>query len=85
MVFITSYWDPTLICVTIGDVDLVLALEKYDCFLSLSTPLSTVFVQLVRARYRTRLTNLMGFKRPVVEALTWYGSGKGGSMYFEFL
>ena len=37
---ITSYWDPALRCVTIGNVDLVPTLEEYDRFLSLSTPLS---------------------------------------------
>ena len=72
-------------CDTIRDVDLVPTLEEYDCFLSLSTPLSTVFIPLVRTRYRKRLANLMGFKRPVVEALTWHGSGVGGSISFEFL
>ena len=72
-------------CVTIRDVDLVPTLEEYDCFLSLSTPLSTVFIPSVRTCYYKRLTNLMGFKRPVVEVLTWYGSRIGGSMSFEFL
>ena len=72
-------------CVTIGDVDLVLTLEEYDRFLSLSTPLSIVFIPPVRTRYHKRLSDLMGFKRPVVEALTWYGSGIGGSMSFDFL
>ena len=82
---ITSCWDPVLRCVTIGDVDLVPTLEEYDCFLSLSTPLSTILVPPVQPRYCKRLTDLLGFKRPVVEALTWYGSGIGGSMSFNFL
>ena len=75
----------TLKCVTIGDVDLLPTLEEYDRFLSLSTPLSTVFTPPVRTHYRKRLIDMMGFKRPVVEALTWYGSEIGGSMSFEFL
>ena len=72
-------------CVTIGDVDLVLTLEEYDHFLSFSTHLSTIFIPSVRSRYCKRLTDLMGFKRPIVEALTWYGSGVGGSISFDFL
>ena len=72
-------------CVTIGDVDLVPSLEEYDRFRSLSTPLSTIFVPPVRPRYHKRLTDLLGFKRPIVEALTWYGSGIRGSMSFDFL
>ena len=72
-------------CVTIGDVDLVPTLEKYDRFLSFSTPLSTIFVPSVRPRYCKRLTDLLGFKRPVVKALTCYGSGIRGSMSFDFL
>ena len=81
---ITSCWDPILRCVTIGYVDLVPTLEEYDHFLSLSTPLSIIFVPLVRPRYCKRLTDLLGLKRPVVEALTWYGSGIEGSMSFNF-
>ena len=72
-------------CVTIGDVNLVPTLKEYDHFLSLSTPLSTIFVPPVRPRYHKRLIDLLGFKRPVVEALTWYGNGIGGSMSFDFL
>ena len=45
---ITSCWDTVLRCVTIGDVDLVPTLEKYDRFISLSTPLSTIFVPPMR-------------------------------------
>ena len=60
-------------------------LEEYDRFLSLSTPLSTIFVPLVWLSYRKRLTDLLGLKRPVVEALTWYGNRIGGSMSFDFL
>ena len=82
---ITSCWDPTLRCVTIGDIDLVPTLEEYDRFLSLSTPLSTVFIPPMRTPYCKRFTDLMGFKRPVVEVLTWYGSGIGGSMSFKSL
>ena len=82
---IISCWDLALRCVTIRDFDLVPTLEEYDCFLSLSTPLSTVFIPLVWTHYRKRLTDLMGFKRPVVEAMTWYGSGIGGNMSFDFL
>ena len=41
---ITSCLDTVLRCVTIGDVDLVPTLEEYDHFISLSTPLSTIFV-----------------------------------------
>jgi len=63
---ITSCWDPVLRCVTIGDVDLVPTLEEYDRFLSLSIPLSTIFVPLVRPCYRKRLTDLLGLKRLVV-------------------
>ena len=83
--FITSCWDLTLRCVTIGNVDLLPTLEEYDRFLSLSTPLGIVFSPLVRTHYYKRLTDLVVLKRPVVEALTWYGSGVGGSMSFEFL
>ena len=64
---------------------MVPALEEYDHFHSFSTPLSTIFIPLVRTHYNKRLTNLMGFKRPVVEALTWYGSEIGGSMSFNYL
>ena len=64
---------------------LVPTLEEYDHFLSLSTPVSTVFVAPMRTRYHKKLTDLMGFKRPVVEVVTWHGSGVGGSMSFEFL
>ena len=60
-------------------------LKEYDCFLSLSTPLSTIFVPLVWPHYRKRLTNLLVLKRPIVEALTWYGSGIRRSMSFDFL
>ena len=82
---ITSCYDLTLRCIAIGDVDLVPTLEEYDCFLSLSTPLSTIFVPPVRTHYCKWLANLMGFKRPIVEALTWHGSRVGGSMSFKFL
>jgi len=82
---ITSCWPPTLRCITIGDVDLVPTLEEYDRFLSLSTPVSIDFIPPMRTRYRKNLANLMGFKRPVVEVLTWHGSGVGGSMSFKFL
>ena len=58
-------------CVTIGDVDLVPTLEEYDHFLSLSTPLSTIFVPPVRPRYRKRLIDLLGFKRLVGVDLVW--------------
>ena len=66
-------------------MNLVPTLEEYDHFLSLSTPLRTVFVPPVQTRYRKWLANLMGFKRPVMEALTWHGSGVERSMSFEFL
>ena len=72
-------------CVTIGDVDLVPTLEEYDRFIFVSTPLSTIFVPSVQPRYCKRLTNLLGFKRPVVEALTWSSSGIEGSTSFDFL
>ena len=72
-------------CFEIGDVDLVLTLEEYDHFLSFSTHLSTIFIPSMRTHYCKRLTDLMGFKRPIVEALTWYGSRIGGSMSFDFL
>ena len=36
-------WDPALRCITIEDVDLVLTLEEYDHFLSLSTLVSRVY------------------------------------------
>ena len=64
---------------------MVPTLEEYDCFLSISTPLSNVFVPPVRTRYHQKLADLMGFKRLVVEALTWHGSEVGGSMSLEFL
>ena len=66
-------------------MDLVPTLEKYDCFLSLSTLVSTIFIPPVQIRYRKKLADLMGFKRPVMEALTWHCSGVGGSMSFKFL
>ena len=72
-------------CVTIRDVDLVPTLEEYDHFLSFFTPLSNIFVPLVQTRHRKRLTDLMGFKKPVMEALTWYGSGIEVIMSFDFL
>ena len=72
-------------CVTIGDVDLVPTLEEYDRFLSLSTPLSIIFVPSVQPCYHKRLTDLLGLKRPVVDVLTLYGSGIGGIMSFDFL
>ena len=53
-----------------GDVDLVPTLEECDCFLSFSTPLSTIFVPLVYPHYCKRLADLLGLKRPIVEALT---------------
>ena len=76
---ITSCWDLVLRYVTIRDIDLVPTLEEYDRFLSLSTLVSTVFVPPVRTHYHKWLANMMGFKRPVVEALTWHGSGVGGT------
>ena len=82
---ITSYQDLPLRCVIIEDIDMVPTLEKYDCFLCLYTPLSTIFVPPLRTRYHKRLVDLMGFKRPVVEALTQYDNGVEGSMAFEFL
>ena len=74
-----------MICVTIGDVDLVPTLEEYDRFISLSTPLSTIFIPPMRPRYHKRLTDLLGLKRPIMEALTWYGSWIVRSMSFDFL
>ena len=82
---ITSYWDLVLRCVTIRDVDLAPTLEGYAYFLSLSTFLSTIFVPPMRPHYCKRLTDLLGLKRPVMEALIWYGSEIGGSMSFDFL
>ena len=64
---------------------MVPTLEEYDRFLSLSTPLSTIFVPLVRPLYHKRLTDLLGLKRPIIEALTWYGSGIGVSVSFDFM
>ena len=40
---IVTYWDPTLRCITVGDMDLVPTLEEYDRFLSLPTPVSRVY------------------------------------------
>ena len=64
---------------------MVSTLKKYDRFLSLSTPVSTVFVPPVQTHYRKWLADLMGLKRPVVEVLTWHGGGVVRSMSFEFL
>ena len=64
---------------------MVPTLEEYGCFLSPFMPLSTIFAPPVRPRYHKRLTNLLGFKKLVVEALTWYGSEIGGRMSFDFL
>lgn len=66
-------------------MDLVPILEEYDRFLSFSTPVNIIFILPVWTRYRKKFTNLMGFKKPVVEALTWHGSGVEGSMSFKFL
>ena len=79
------HWDPALRCVTIGDMDLVPTLEEYNRFLSLSTPMSTVCIPLVRTWYCKKLADLMGFKWPIVEVLTWHGSEVEASMSFEFL
>ena len=80
---ITSCWD--LVLRYGKDIDLVPTLEEYDRFISFSTLVSTVFVPPVRTHYHKWLSNMMGFKRPVMEALTWHGSGVGGNMSFEFL
>ena len=66
-------------------MDLVPILEKYDHFLSLYTLVSTVFISPMQTRYCKKHGDLMDFKRPIVEALTWHGSGVGGSMSFKFL
>jgi len=66
-------------------MDLVPTLEEYNRFLSLSTPMSSVFIPLVQTWYRKKLADLMGFKWPVVEVLTWHGSKVEGSMSFKFL
>ena len=39
----------------------------------------------MRPCYHKRLTDLLGWKRPVVELLTWYSSRIGGSMSFDIL
>ena len=82
---IASCWDPALRCITVRDMDLVPILEEHDCFLSLSTLMSAIFVPPVWTRYLKQLANLMDFKRPVVEALTCHGNRVEGSMSFEFL
>ena len=82
---IASCWELALKCITIGDVDLVPILEEYDRFLSLSTLVSTIFVPPVWTCYRKQLANLMGFKKPVVEVLTWHGNEVGGNMSYEFI
>ena len=63
----------------IGVVDLVPTLEEYDHFLSPSTPISIVFIPPMWTHYHKRLADLMGFKRLVVEVLTWHGNEVGGS------
>lgn len=63
-------WDPTLRSVTIGEVYLVPTLEEYDYFLALSTLVSWVYQPLIRTCYCKRLVELLGLKRPVIEALT---------------
>ena len=52
--------DPTLRCITIGDVDLVSTLEVYDSFISLLTPVSRVYRPLTRFRSPKRLAKLLG-------------------------
>jgi len=82
---IITCWDLALRCITIGDVDLVPTLEEYDRFLSLPTHVSRVYRPLTRSCFRKRLAKLLGLKTPVMDALTRYGSGWGGSILFNFL
>ena len=72
-------------CITIGDLDLVPTLEEYDRFLSLPTLLSYIYLPSTRSHFRKRLAELLGLKTPVVDVLTQYGNGLGGSLPFDFL
>lgn len=82
---IATFWDPTLSCVTIRNVDSASTLEDYDGFLSLSTPVDQVYQPRVRPYYRKWLAELIGMKMPMVDILTQYGSGLGGSLSLDFL
>ena len=84
MAAIVTCWDPNLRCIIIGDMDLVLNLEEYDHFLSLPTPSSQVYQPLTRSRFCKWLAELLGLKTPVVDVLTQYGSGFGGSIPWDF-
>ena len=67
---IATFWDPTLSCVTIRNVDLVPTLEEYDRFLSLSTSVDQVYQPPVWPHYRKWLAELIGMKTLVVDILT---------------
>ena len=82
---IVTCWDPALRYITIRDVDLVPTLEEYDRFLSFPTPVSLVYRPLTQSHFHKRLTKLLGLKMLVVDVLTQYGSGLGGSIPFDFL
>ena len=82
---IVTCWDPALRCITIGDVDLVPTLEEYNHFLSLPTLVSWVYQPPTQSQFFKQLVELLGLKMPVVNVLTRYGSGLGGSIPFDFL
>ena len=66
-------------------MDFVTTLEKYDCFLSLATPVSWVCESLTRSHFRKQLAKLLVLKTHIVDVLTRYGSDLGGSFPFDFL
>lgn len=47
--------------------------------------MSYVYRTLNRSHFRKWLTELLGLKTPVMDVLTQYGSGLGGSHPFDFL
>ena len=67
------------------DADLVPTLEEYDHFLSLPTPMIWVYRPPTQSRFRKQLAELLGLKTHIMDVLTRYGSGLGGSIPFDFL
>ena len=66
-------------------MNLVPNLEEYDRFLFLPTSVSQVYQPPTRPCFRKWLVELLGLKMPIVDVLTRYGSGLGGSIPWDFL
>jgi len=66
-------------------MDWVPTLEEYGHFLSLPTLVSRVYRPPTRSCFHKRLAELLGLKKPIMNVLTQYGSGLGGSILFNFL